>query len=341
VSKRVRVAVAGAGRAGEVHALNLANRVTIAELVAIIDQDLNLANQLAQKVGGVRSYQSLSDALKNEKFEALFITTPTHTHAPLTIEAAENGVHVFCEKPMALNLEEADKMIEKTRRHGVKLQIGFMRRFDPELRRVKKQVVEGAIGRPILLKSLTRGPGLPPSWALDPSTGIGMVAEVNSHDFDTARWLMGSEARSVLAKGEALINPGLKEKYAGYHDVYVSVLSFENDGIGIIDGACPVGYGYDARVEILGTDGLIVVGDIRGSSMVFYKSDKKAVTETFPSWRNRFYEAYIAEAESFLNAIAYDKKPEVSGEDGRKALELVLATIESMKTHRPVNLPLK
>jgi predicted dehydrogenase len=95
VSKRVRVAVAGAGRAGEVHALNLANRVTIAELVAIIDQDLNLANQLAQKVGGVRSYQSLSDALKSEKFEALFITTPTHTHAPLTIEAAENGVHVF------------------------------------------------------------------------------------------------------------------------------------------------------------------------------------------------------------------------------------------------------
>jgi len=341
MGSKVKVAVAGAGRAGEVHALNLANRITIAELTAIIDQDPNLASQLAQKSGDVRSYKSLTDALKNEELEAVFITTPTYTHCPLTLEAAEKHVHVFCEKPMALNLDEADKMIAAARRYDVKLQIGFMRRFDHEIRKVKSQIAEGAIGRPILVKSITRGPGLPPPWALDPRTSIGMAAEVNSHDFDTVRWLMDSEVKNVYAEGDALINPQFKHNYESYHDVFVSLLRFENDGLGIIDGSCPVGYGYDARIEVLGTEGLIVVGDIEGSTIKICKSDKKAVKETYPSWRNRFYEAYIAEAESFLKAIILDTKPEVSGEDGKKSLELVLATVESMKKHSPVNLPLR
>lgn len=339
--KRIKVSVIGAGRAGEVHALNLARRIPIAELVALVDIDLTLANRLSEKVGGVPCFKTLSEALKNVEIDAIFITTPTFTHYPLTIEAAEAGVHVFCEKPMALNLEEADKMISTARRNNVKLQIGFMRRFDPEIRKVKSLVTEGSIGRLVLIKSLTRGPGLPPKWALDLRTGIGMIAEVSSHDFDSVRWLMGSEPKTVYSEGDALINPDLKKEYENYHDVYVSIIRFENNSIGIIDGGCPVGYGYDARIEILGTDGLIQVGDIRGGSLLICKSDKKAVTETFPSWRNRFSEGYIGEAESFLKAIIEDKTPEVTGEDGRKALEMVFAALESMRTGKPVKLPLR
>ncbi len=340
-TEKVKVCVVGAGRAGEVHALNLSNRIPLAELTAIVDQDLNLARQLSEKVGKVNVYQALGDALKKEEIEAVFITTPTFTHASLTLEAAEAGVHVFCEKPMALNLEEADKMISATRKNNVKLQIGFMRRFDPEIRRVKSLIAEGAIGRPVLVKSLTRGPGLPPKWALDPKTGIGMIAEVSSHDFDSVRWLMGNEVKSVYAEADALIHPEFKKEYSIYHDVYVAILRFENNGIGLIDGGCPVGYGYDARIEILGTEGFIMVGDVKGSSLLLCKSDKKAVTETFQSWRNRFYEGYIGEAESFLRAIIEDRPPEVTGEDGKKALELVLAAIESMKENKPVQLPLQ
>ncbi|MEM0451980.1 MAG: Gfo/Idh/MocA family oxidoreductase [Nitrososphaerota archaeon] len=339
--RRVKVCVVGAGRAGEVHVLNLSRRIPIAELVAIVDMDLGLAKQLSEKIGGVHCYQTLSEALKNEEIEAVFITTPTFTHCPLTIEAAEAGVHVFCEKPMALSLEEADKMISVTKKNNVKLQIGFMRRFDPEIRKVKTLIMEGLVGRIVLVKSLTRGPGLPPKWALDPKTGIGMIAEVSSHDFDTIRWFMGSEAKMVYAEADALINPDFKKEYPTYHDVYVSVIRFENNGIGVVDGGCPVGYGYDARIEVLGTEGLITVGDIRGGSLLVCKSDKKAITETFPSWRDRFREGYINEAESFLKAIIEDKEPEVTGEDGRKALEMVLAAIESIRTNKPVTLPLK
>ena len=119
------------------------------------------------------------------------------------------------------------------------------------------------------------------------------------------------------------------------------MLRFENNGLGIVDGGCPVGYGYDARIEILGTDGLIMVGEVKSTTLLISKSDKKAVTETFQSWRNRFYEGYISEAESFLKAVIEDKTPEVTGEDGKKALELVLAAIESIKTNKPVALPLK
>ncbi|MCS7125400.1 MAG: Gfo/Idh/MocA family oxidoreductase [Aigarchaeota archaeon] len=339
--RRVKVCVIGAGRAGEVHALNLVKRITIAELVAIVDTDLALAKQLSEKVGGVNCYRTLSEALKNKEIEAVFITTPTFTHSQLTIEAAEAGVHVFCEKPMALSLEEADKMISVAKKNNVKLQIGFMRRFDPEIRKVKSLIVDGVIGRPVLVKSLTRGPGLPPRWALDPKTGIGMIAEVSSHDFDSVRWLMGSEPKTVYSEADALINPDFKKEYETYHDVYVSIIRFENNGIGVVDGGCPVGYGYDARLEILGTEGLIIVGDVKGGSLMLCKSDKKAVTETFPSWRNRFSEGYIGEAESFLRAIIEDKNPEVTGEDGRKALEIVLAALESMRTNRPVTLPLR
>jgi len=341
MSKRVKVCVVGAGRAGEVHALNLSYRISLAELVAIVDQDLNLAKQLSQKVGGVHYYQTFRDALRSEEIEAAFITTPTFTHCPLTIEAAEAGVHVFCEKPMALSLEEAEKMISAARKNNIKLQIGFMRRFDPEIKKTKSLILDGVIGKPILVKSLTRGPGLPPRWALDPKTGIGMIAEVSSHDFDSVRWLMGSEAVSVFAVADALIRPELKEEYREYHDVYISMLRFENNGLGIVDGGCPVGYGYDARIEILGTDGLIMVGEVKGTTLLISKSDKKAVTETFQSWRNRFYEGYISEAESFLKAVTEDKTPEVTGEDGKKALELVLAAIESIRTNKPVALPLK
>ncbi|MEM3715325.1 MAG: Gfo/Idh/MocA family oxidoreductase [Nitrososphaeria archaeon] len=339
--RRVKVCVVGAGRAGEVHALNLSKRIPIAELVAIVDMDLNLTRQLSEKVGGAHCYQTLSEALKNEEIEAVFITTPTFTHCPLTIEAAESGVNIFCEKPMALNLEEADKMISAARKNNVKLQIGFMRRFDPEIKKARSLILEGAIGRPVLVKSLTRGPGLPPKWALDPKTGIGMIAEVSSHDFDAVRWLIGSEPKTVYSEADALITPSLKKEYETYHDVYVSIIRFENNSMGIVDGGCPVGYGYDARIEILGTEGLITVGDIRSSSLLLCKSDKKSIAETFPSWRNRFKEGYIGEAESFLMSIIEDRPPEVTGEDGRKALEMVLAALESIRTGRPVTLPLR
>ncbi len=338
---KVRVCVIGAGRTGRVHAANLMFRVPTAEVIAIVDQVVDAAKALARELGGLNYHPSLSEALKKEKFDAVFITTPTFTHCDLVVEAAEAGKHVFCEKPMALNLDEADRMISAAEKNGVKLQIGFMRRFDPEFRKARSLIDEGVIGKPVLIKSVGRGPGLPPKWALDPKTGLGMVAEVNSHDFDSLRWLMKSEFKTIYAEAGALLRPDVAKEFPRFHDTLAVITRFENESIGVIDGGCPVGYGYDARVEVLGTEGLITIGELQGTSMLICHKDKKITTEPFQSWRNRFREAYVAEAESFTKAVLEDRKPEVTGEDGRKALEAALAAIQSIKEHRPVSLPLR
>jgi len=339
--KKVKVCLVGAGRTGRVHGSNLAFRIPEAEVVAVADPNLEAAKNLASELGGIPAYPSLTEAIKKEQFDAVFITTPTFTHCPLTIEAAEAGKHVFCEKPIALNLEEADKMISVTKKHNVKLQIGFMRRFDPEVRRAKQLVDEGAIGKLVLMKSLSRGPGLPPKWALDPKTGLAMIAEVSIHDFDSVLWFMPSKLTEVYSAANPSIHPELAQEYPGYHDVYAAILKFEKGEIGLIDGACPVGYAYDARLEILGTEGLIMIGEVKGTTMLICHKDKKITTEPFTSWRDRFRDGYLNEAESFIKAIIEDREPEVTGEDGRRALEAVLAAVESIKTNKPVKLPLK
>ncbi|MEM0506823.1 MAG: Gfo/Idh/MocA family oxidoreductase, partial [Thermosphaera sp.] len=262
VRRVVNFCVIGAGRAGTVHARNIRMRIKNSELAAIVDNDLTVATKLADELGGIPVYKDLTTALKESSFDAVIITTPTFTHAALAIEAAEAGKHVFCEKPMSLTLKEADKMISVTKKNGVKLQIGFMRRFDPEFISAMKLIEGGEIGRPVLVKSVGRGPGLPPPWALDSKTGIGFLAEVNSHDFDTLRWMMRNEFSTVFCEVSALIRPDLREKYPNFYDVAAVVTRFVNNGLGIIDGACPVGYGYDARIEILGTEGVITVGEV-------------------------------------------------------------------------------
>jgi myo-inositol 2-dehydrogenase/D-chiro-inositol 1-dehydrogenase/scyllo-inositol 2-dehydrogenase (NAD+) len=333
--------VVGAGRTGEVHGKNLAFRIREAEVVCVVDQNIEAAKTLANALGGVSYYEDLTEVIRRENFDAVFITTPTFTHHSLTIEAAEAGKHVFCEKPMALTLKEADEMISTTRRNHVKLQIGFMRRFDPEIRKAKSLIDEGVIGKPVLVKSVGRGPGLPPRWALDPKTGLGMVAEVNSHDFDTLRWLMNDEFETIYADAAALLRPDVAEEFPEFHDIIAVIARFRKGGFGIIDGGCPVNYAYDARVEVLGTEGLITIGEIQGTSLLICHKDQKITTEPFHSWRDRFREAYIAEAESFIKSIIEDQEPKVTGEDGKKALEATLAAIKSIKERKPVELPIE
>jgi len=313
----------------------------MAEVVSVVDANLEAAKNLASLLGGISYYESLTNAIKKEDFDAVFITTPTFTHHPLTVEAAEAGKHIFCEKTMALTLQEADEMISVARRNNVKLQIGFMRRFDPEFRKAKSLIDEGVIGKPVLVKSVGRGPGLPPRWALDPRTGLGMVAEVNSHDFDTLRWFMNDEFKMIYADAAALLRPDVAEEFPDFHDIVAVIARFQKGGFGIIDGGCPVNYAYDARVEVLGTEGLIAIGEIQGTSLLICHKDQKIVTEPFHSWRDRFKEAYIAEAESFIKSIIEDREPKVTGEDGRKALEATLAAIKSIKDRKPVELPIE
>ena len=333
------VCIIGAGRAGMVHAINFRDNVPGASLVAIVRTTKEKAERTAADLGIDLFYTDFRQALENPEIDAVFITSPTFTHAEIAIEAAKAGKHIFCEKPMALTLDEADAMIAAARQADVVLQLGFMRRFDPAFRAAKEQIEAGAIGDPIVIRTLTRGPGLPPRWACDPATSIGMLAEVNSHDFDTIRWLSGSEFTRVYTETATFKAPDLKTEFPEFYDTAVVSARMDNGVLGILDGCCPVGYGYDARAEVLATGGVLFIGELREHALVRCTREDGVVTKQFRAWAKRFEAGYLAEDEHFVNCIRTGEPPLVSGEDGRRALEGVLAATRSIQTGAPVSFP--
>ncbi len=328
--RRLRVVLVGAGRAGSVHAANLADYAARAELVAVVDERREAAEALGPSFG-------LDDALG--RADAVVITAPTYTHRDLAVRAARAGKHVFCEKPMALTVAECDEMIEAARDAGVVLQIGFMRRFQPEFVEARRRIEAGDVGEPMLIKSLTRGPGLPPAWAWDLERSNGMLAEVNSHDFDSVRWLAGSEIERVYAEVTHLKGRERGVDADDFYDNAVVSLRFESGAVGTIDGTCPADYGYDARVEIVCSEGLLIVGDLGGQAIVEVRDrDVGKVTPVHRTWPDRFRDAYRAELRSFVDCALDGAAPAVTGADGRAAVAAVRAANRSWQEGRPVAL---
>lgn len=339
MASETRVCVVGAGRAGMVHAENFRWHVPHARLEAVIDADVERARRAADELDlGDRCYTSLEQALDSADIEGVVITTPTFTHAKLAVTAARAGKHILCEKPMALTLNECDRMIEAAEQAGVSLQIGFMRRFDPPFVAARRQIDEGLIGRPLIVRSLTRGPGLPPPWAYDIRISNGMLAEVNSHDFDTIRWLAGGSYTTVFAQAGTFKAPQLKEQYPEFYDTAVAVLRLDNGALGMLDGVCPVDYGYDARAEVVGSEGLLLIGELRDAATTRVTRREGMVEQHFLSWRMRFKQAYQDEAAHFVACIRGQAQPAVTGFDGRCAVEAVLAANQSVRTGQPVTI---
>ncbi|MFQ5879691.1 MAG: Gfo/Idh/MocA family oxidoreductase, partial [Dehalococcoidia bacterium] len=336
-----RVCVVGAGRAGMMHAENFRRRVPYARLEAVVDVEPEHARQAAEELDlEDASYTSLEQALESADIDAVVITTPSFTHAELAVMATQAGKHIFCEKPMALTLEDCDRMIEAAQTAGVILQMAFMRRFDPPFVAAKQQIDEGLIGRPLIVHSLTRGPGLPPPWACDLRTSNGMLAEVNSHDFDTIRWLAGGNYTNVFAQASTLKAPDLKKQYPGFYDTAVVILRLDNGALGMLDGVCPVDYGYDARAEVVGSEGVLFIGELREAATTRVTREDGMVERHFLSWRTRFAQAYVNEATHFVDCIRNQEEPAITGFDGRCAVEGVLAANQSIRTGQPVALPL-
>ena len=335
----VRVVLIGAGRAGRVHANSLVHHVPGGALVGLVDsvpETLNETGTLYSVPESAR-FASLEDALDRLAFDAVVITTPSFTHMQLATLAAAHGKHVFCEKPMALTLAECDAMIEAADRGGVFLQIGFMRRFSPEFVAASERIFAGEIGQPMLVKSLTHGPGLPPPWARDLRTSNGMLAEVNSHDWDCTRWLMGSNPERVYVEVANFKGAARGVDTPNFYDNVLVNIRFENGGLGSISGVCPCDYGYDARVEIVGERGIMQIGEMQGQAVVVCTNrDTGLVSPIFRTWPERFAWGYIHEMEHFVGSILSGTPPKVGGPDGRWAVAGVLAGTKSFLEERPV-----
>ncbi len=335
-SRNLGICVIGSGRAGMIHARNFAGRVAGAELAALVDARKEAVEEACRELGVKTSYQDYRKALEDPRVHAVVVVVPTVLHRDIVVAAAQAGKHVLCEKPMAMTPSECDQMIAACGRAGVKLQIGFMRRFDESFMGARRRIDAGEIGEVVLVKSLTHGPSVPQEWMYDIKASNGPLAEVNSHDIDTLRWFAASEIVEVYAIGGNFRCPQARQRYPDFYDNVSMVCRFANGRQGFIDGAVSVGYGYDARTEIVGTKGVMFVGRMEQDGVVSCSTGAGIVRAFVPSWRNLFMEAYLAEDQAFVDAVRSGAEPRVRGMDGRMAVAVVNAGNRSIAEGRPV-----
>jgi myo-inositol 2-dehydrogenase/D-chiro-inositol 1-dehydrogenase len=331
----VSLALIGAGRMGSFHAETIARRLPDADarLHAVVDPMPGAAAALADRLGATTSYTDPQQALADPAIDAVVIATPARTHADLVVAAANAGKAVFCEKPMAVTLAEADRAIAAAEAAGVTLQVGFNRRFAPAWAAAHDAVQLGAVGSPQLLRSLTRDPGLANPGKVPPWT---IFLETLIHDFDALRFLNpGAEAVEVYAVADALVAPDYKAD--GLLDTSVVTITFANGAFGVAEANFSATYGYDVRGEVFGSGGMITTGDARPHSYRQYGKDGASAptvrsdTELFPS-------AYTAELAAFVDAVRSGVPVPVSGRDARQALAIALACVRSIEEHRPVRI---
>jgi myo-inositol 2-dehydrogenase/D-chiro-inositol 1-dehydrogenase/scyllo-inositol 2-dehydrogenase (NAD+) len=329
----------GAGRVGKLHSGSLKRYIPSGKVTTLVDTSKPMVDETGDQFGIGDRYTSMEEALDKGDFDAVVITTPTFTHLELAAMSADKGKHVFLEKPMAMDLEECDKIIDACEKNSVHLQLGFMRHFDPDHVLAWERIQAGEIGEPMLVKSLTHGPGLPPPWARDIKTSNGNLAEVNSHDLDATRWMMGSNPSRIHLEVANFKGNERGVTAEHFYDNMVANLKFESGGLGSISGICPCDYGYDARMEIYGKRGIMIVGELKGYAVtVGIDREQGLVTPIFQRWPQRFAMAYIHEIQHFIESIQTDTPPTVGGEDGRWAVAGVLAGTKSLFEKRPVDL---
>jgi myo-inositol 2-dehydrogenase / D-chiro-inositol 1-dehydrogenase len=333
-TKKLNVGILGAGRIGRVHAESLAFRLPETKIAAITDINNEAAQALAERCGIPRVAASAEEILGDKTIEAVLICTNTPTHAELIVKAAQAGKHIFCEKPIALELDKIDWALKAVKAAGVKLQVGFNRRFDSNFLRVRQAVASGEIGTPSLMHIISRDPAPPPMAFVRTSGGI--FRDMMIHDFDMARYLLGDEVEEIYAAGGVLVEPGFKAE--DDLDTALVVLHFRSGAIGTIDNSRKAVFGYDQRVEILGSKGKIA-SENRFANEVVVSGEKSVYTDLpLNFFMQRYTESFALELQLFVQAVLEDKTTPVTGDDARVPVVMALAARKSYDEHRPVKL---
>jgi scyllo-inositol 2-dehydrogenase (NAD+) len=327
--RKLGVGVLGVGEMGRRHAENLRRLVPQAQLVAVADVAVERARRTAEELEIENSYGSLEAMLECKGLDAVVIATPDRFHTSAVKAAAAAGKDILCEKPIALTLSDAHELLGAVSKAGVRLQVGFMRRYDPAYSSAMKRIEGGEIGVPVVFKSIGRDKDGPPLSAYQPNLN-GMLFYANTiHDFDLARWLMQDEVSEVHAYATVAIRPEL----AQFGDVFAGVvnLKFDAGAIGNIESHSQAVYGYDVRTEIVGSKGSILVGSLYQTPATFLttRGSTQLLADHFLT---TFADAYVAEIQDFVDAMLKDRQPRVSGEDGLKALAIAVAA-ESSHLH--------
>ena len=331
-SKKLGVGVLGVGEMGRRHAENLRRLVPEARLVAIADPATERARQVAHELEIDHCFSSFDEMLGEREVECVVIAAPDKFHALAICAAAGAGKDILCEKPIALSLGDAHAALKAVERAGARLQIGFMRRYDPGYSTARRRVEAGEIGDPVIFKSLGRDRDAPPIAAYHAKLNGMLLYNNTIHDFDLARWLMGDEVSEVQTYATVAIRP----EVAQYGDIVASVvnLKYRRGAIGNIESYVQAVYGYDIRTEIVGSNGSILVGTMQQTPVTFLAKEggSHVLADHFLT---RFEAAYVAELKDFIHNIVHDRPLQVTGVDGLRALEIAVAAEASHLQSKP------
>jgi myo-inositol 2-dehydrogenase/D-chiro-inositol 1-dehydrogenase len=336
MTARISIGVVGAGRMGSTHARLIASSVPEAHLTGIADVNLDAARRLAAQLGDPPVFASIDDLLDAPGLDAVLIATSSNRHLEAIRAAAAAGKDILCEKPIALTLADTDTAIDAAAAAGVRLQVGFMRRWDADYARARARLASGSLGRPVLFKSLQFDAEPPPPAFADPTVSGGIIVDMGIHEFDLARWLMEDEVAEVHAYGSSVAHPALAE--VGDVDSAVVNLRFVAGATGTIELARNTTYGEDVRTEVLATAGSIWVGHLplTHGSWSAGTAHGSVSTDSADPAVPRFEAAYAAQTRGFVRAMVEDRPVDVPASAGRAALAIALAADRSRREGRPV-----
>ena len=329
------VGVLGVGEMGKQHATNLRRLVPHAELLAVADVDAARASKVAAELEIQHSYASLDAMLERKDIRAVLIATPDNFHTGAVEAAARAGKDILCEKPLGVSVESAQSALQAVAKAGVRLQVGFMRHYDPAHVAASKRIEAGEIGEPVIFKSIGRDKDMPPLRAYQSRINGMLFYTSTIHDFDAARWLTHDEVAEVHSFGTVAIRPEIAE----FGDVVASTvnLRFRRGAIGNVESYVQCLYGYDVRTEIVGSKGSILIGSLGQNSATFLKPSHGSY-ELEDHFLTRFREAYLAEVIDFVDTILSDRAPRITGVDGLRAVEIAVAAEKSYQTKAPCGL---
>ncbi len=335
MADNLRIGIIGTGRIGKLHAENVTYLVQDADLVAVADIMMNDdIRAWAESLGVEKIYDDPEKIFNDPDIDAVMICSSTATHADFIIKAAEAGKDIFCEKPIHTDPKKIEEALAAVDKAGVKLQIGFVRRFDHNHKKVRDVVASGDLGEPHVVKISSRDPE-PPSMDYIAVSG-GIFVDMMIHDFDMARYLAGSEVTEVAAYGTVKVD----DDFAKYDDVDTAIvmLKFENGAIGVIDNSRAARYGYDQRVEVHCDKGCVQDNnDLVDTTSI---STVDGVVCEKPKWffLERYNDAFVAEINAFVDAVKNDKEVPVTGHDGMMPVLMAIAAKKSMDEDRSVKI---
>lgn len=331
----LRIAVVGVGRMGLTHAENLAHRVRGAKLVAVTTSDQQRATEAQKCCGNVAVYSSLDGLLAAGEVDAVCISSSTSAHADNVALCAAAGLDIFCEKPLALTLADCDRAIAAAEQSGVKLMIGHVRQFDAGHLEAQRYIESGAIGKPLVFRSISGDVNPPPPSFANPAVSGGLIADAMYHDLYLSRWLMNDEVGRVYAEGEALVDPAIGA--VGDVDNAIVSLRFSRGALGTMFVSRTTRYGHDLRVEVIGDEGAVHIGRFRQTPVRLL--DRNGVHHDMPfTTPERLGEAFVTEMQAFVDCVLGDTESPVTGLDGRVTLAVGIAATHSMHQSVPVEL---